>query len=87
MNVTIKLRDDQAAALQAQADAHGMTVERWLQQLAEQQVPAGSIAELQRTNASEWTRLFSAWAEAHDRSTPLLSDDDVSRQSIYPDRI
>jgi hypothetical protein len=73
MNVTIKLRDEQVAALQAQAEAHGLTVERWLQQLAEQQVPADSIAHLQRTNPAEWARQFSVWAEGHDRSTRLCS--------------
>jgi hypothetical protein len=38
-------------------------------------------------NQSEgWARQFHAWAENHDRTTPLLSDDAVSRESLYPDR-
>lgn len=32
-------------------------------------------------------RQFRAWAESHDRTTLLLSDEAVSRASIYPDRI
>jgi hypothetical protein len=35
MTVTIQLSDDQAAALQAQAAAEGLTVDLWLQRLAE----------------------------------------------------
>jgi hypothetical protein len=38
MTVTIQLSDEQAAALQAQAAQEGLTVEGWLQQLAEQHI-------------------------------------------------
>ncbi len=46
MNVTIKLSDENAAALKAQADAQGLTVERWLEQIAELYVHPASIAHL-----------------------------------------
>ncbi|MBV9505321.1 MAG: hypothetical protein JO323_10005 [Acidobacteriia bacterium] len=36
MTVTIKLSDEQAAALQAQAAEQGLSVDAWLQRLAEQ---------------------------------------------------
>ena len=58
-----------------------------LQILADQFAPSASIAHLQKTNPQEWMRQFRAWAESHDRTTPLLSDEAVSRESIYPDRI
>jgi hypothetical protein len=67
----------------AQAQANGLTVERWVQQ----HVEPNSIAHLQKTNPKEWARQFHAWAESHDRTTPLLSDAAISRESIYPDRI
>ena len=35
----------------------------------------------------EWVQQFHAWAEGHDRTTPLLSDEAISRENIYPDRI
>jgi hypothetical protein len=87
MTVMIELSEEQAAALKAQAEAHGMTVESWLQNIAAQPVQPASIAHLQKTNPKEWMRQFRAWAESHDRTTPLLSDEAVSRESIYPDRI
>jgi hypothetical protein len=87
MNVTIELSDEQAAVLKAQAEAQGLTVERWFQKIAELHVPSDSIAHLQKTNPEEWARLFHEWAESHDRTTPLLSDEAVSRESIYPDRM
>ena len=89
MNLTIELSDEKVEALKAQAAAHGLTVERWVEEIAEQYVRTQlvSIAHLQKTNAKEWARQFHAWAESHDRTTPLLADDAVSRESIYPDRI
>ena len=75
------------AALKAQAEAKGLTVERWLQKIAEDHVPPQSTSHLQTTNPQEWARRFHEWAEGHDRSTQPLSDDAISRESIYPDRI
>jgi hypothetical protein len=31
----------------------------------------------------EWSRAFRAWADSHERNTPLLSDYAVSRESMY----
>ena len=89
MNLTIELSDEKASALKAQAEARGLTVERWIEQIAEQHAEAqpASIAHLQKTNPKEWARRFHEWAESHDRTTPLLGDEAISRESIYPDRI
>ncbi|PYT27649.1 MAG: hypothetical protein DMG57_17505 [Acidobacteria bacterium] len=87
MNVTIELSDEQAAVLKVQADAQGLTVERWIEQIAGQLAPSTSIAHLQKTNPEEWARRFHEWAESHSRTTPLLSEEAISRESIYPDRI
>jgi hypothetical protein len=93
MNLTIELSDEKAAALKAQAEARGLTVERWVEQwveqIAEQHVEAQpvSIAHLQKTDPKEWARRFHEWAESHDRTKPPLSDEAISRESIYPDRV
>ena len=87
MNVTIELSEEKAAALKAQADAQGLTIERWLEQIAEQHVQPVSIAHLQKTNPKEWARQFDAWVDSHDPNTPVLSDEAMSRESIYPDRL
>lgn len=86
MNVTIELSDEKAAVLKAQAQARGLTVERWLEQIAELYVQPVSIAHLQKTNPKEWARQFDAWVDSHDPQTPVLSDEAMSRESIYPDR-
>jgi hypothetical protein len=93
MNLTIELSDEKAEVLRAHAAAQGLTVERWVErwveQIAEQHAGAqpASIAHLQKTNPEEWARRFHEWAESHDRTTPPLSDEAISRESIYPDRI
>ena len=87
MTVTIQIPDDIAALYQRQAEARGLTVERWLMELAEQNAPVSSIAHLQTTNPKEWARQFRIWADGHDPKTPVLSDEAMSRESIYPDRI
>ena len=83
MQLTIELSDEQAAALKVQAAFQGLTIERWLQTIAESHVPPHSIAHLQDSNPQEWARRFQEWAESHDRTTPLLSDEAISRESIY----
>ena len=40
----------------------------------------------QPMSADEWMRKFRAWAHSHPADTPLLSDEAISRESIYGDR-
>ena len=87
MTVIIELSPEKEAALKAQVRARGLTIEQWLLDLAEQHTPPASIAHLQRTNPKEWSRQFRAWADSHDPNTPVLSDEAMSRESIYPDQI
>lgn len=88
MDVRIRISEDKAPAVKAQAHAEGPTVEQWIEKITEQHaVPQStSIAHLQKTNPKEWARQFLEWAESHDRTTPLLSDEAISRESLYPDR-
>jgi hypothetical protein len=37
-------------------------------------------------NAEEWMRKFRSWAHSHATTTPLLSDEAISRESIYRER-
>jgi hypothetical protein len=85
MTVTLEIPAEREAAIQAAALARGMSVEAWLVELAEQSVPTESFAHLQITDPEEWIRRFNDWVESHDKNLPLLSDEAISRESIYPD--
>jgi len=37
-------------------------------------------------NPEEWMRKFRAWAHSHPTTTPLLSDEAISRDFIYGER-
>jgi hypothetical protein len=41
---------------------------------------AGAASELQ---TEQWLREFTAWVHSHSTGTPLLSDEAISRDSIY----
>lgn len=84
--IKIDLPDQQITALTAKAAAQGLTLEAWFQKVAAQEVPSASIAHLQKTDSQEWARQFDAWVDSHDPNLPVLSDEAMSRESIYPDR-
>jgi hypothetical protein len=88
----IELSDEEAAALRAKAEAAGLTLEAWVRELAAAEAnvdrPAAERRSLQdELTPDEWVRQFDAWVDSHDRTTRLLSDEAISRESIYPDRI
>jgi hypothetical protein len=37
-------------------------------------------------SAEEWSREFHAWMDSHPTDTPILSDEAISRESIYEGR-
>jgi hypothetical protein len=87
MTVTLNLLPEQEAAFRAEAQARGLSLEQWILEIASQQIQPVSIAHLQKTNPQEWARQFDAWLDSHDPNTPVLSDEAMSRESIYPDLI
>ena len=87
MTVTLNLSPEKEAAFKAQAQVRGLSLEQWLLEVADQSVQIPSIAHLQKTDPQEWARYFDAWVDSHDPNTPVLSDEAMSRESIYPDLI
>jgi len=53
MNVTIEIPDDRAARFQKEAQARGLTVDRWLLELADQNAPALPAGESPRLTLVE----------------------------------
>lgn len=80
MTVTLELRPELEAGLLAVARASGMTLEEYLLSVVESAVPPES-----RLSPAERGAAFEAWSAGH-RFTPPLSDDAVSRESMYESR-
>jgi len=86
MTVTIEIPPEREGPLKNYAESRKMTLEQLFLDMAERLiVPQGSVAHLQRTNPEEWKRRFHEWVDSHDPKTAALSDEAMSRESIYPD--
>jgi Post-segregation antitoxin CcdA len=82
MTVTIELPPEVEAGLVAQAQALGVPLSQYLEHLLREQVPQLSSASLSPAErAAAWRE--SAKGLPH---TPPLSDQAISRESIYSDR-
>jgi hypothetical protein len=64
-----------------------MSLEQWILDVVDQHLQPLSVAHLQKTNPQEWARHFDSWVDSHRPALPVLSDEAMSRDSIYPDLI
>jgi hypothetical protein len=70
----------QAGLIRAADDVLDLGVETIRQRLEER----GAAGE--PMDAKQWSREFHAWVQSHSTTTPLLSDEAISRDSIYGTR-
>jgi len=70
----------QAGLIRAAGDVVELGVEAIRQQLEARLVSGNAMG------ADEWSRQLHNWMRSHSTSTPLLSDDAISRESIYGGR-
>lgn len=70
----------QAGVIRSAEDVVEMGIDAVRERLEKQ--PAASPNE----SAEEWAERLHNWAESHSRETPLLSDEAISRDSIYGNR-
>ena len=86
MGVTLELNQEVEVRLTAQAAAQGLAVEAYLEGIIES-LAGPHVLHFQETSTpEEWARALVEWSESHGRSTPLLSDEAISRESIYARR-
>ena len=84
MTVTLNLNPDVEQGLTALAREHGMSLSGYLEEVAAREAARVSV----RTHATgeEKARAFLEWAASFP-DTPPLSDEAISRASMYPDRL
>jgi hypothetical protein len=84
MTVTLDLPPQVEQAYLAEAHARGLPLDALVREVLVAARPAVSAAKL---SPEEWVRQFDAWVQSHaGDDLPLLSDEAISRESIYGDR-
>jgi hypothetical protein len=85
--MTLHLRSEIVAGLEALAAAHGLSVEDYLKQLVERELSTNNpeIAPRLRLSAEEWVHQFEEWADSFPEAPPI-PDTALSRENLYPDR-
>ena len=83
MEVTIELPPDLEAKYAAAARALGVSLERYL---LKRLIEAAPVTASQGMSAEERARAFEEWAQSH-RATPPLSDEAISRETLYGERM
>ena len=90
MTVTLELSPEVEAGLLAQAQAEGLNVSDYVQNLVRERIStraAGASLPAYELPPEEWVRQFEVWTRSHaGRNLPVLSDEAMSRESIYADR-
>lgn len=77
----IEVQPDVAAKIAMQAQARGISIESYLRSLVEEKEIASVSSSAQ--TPTERAAAFRAWADSHKSDAPPLSDEAISRDSIY----
>jgi len=84
MLTMLEVAPELASKIQARARERGISVDVYLRELIDEKG-----TESQRSNglsSQERVALLREWASGHGTNTPVLSDEGLSRESIYGDR-
>lgn len=78
----LNLEPETEASLATLARRNGISVEAYLRELVNQELSVDAPAE----NNEDKVRAFLLWADSFPQDGPLLSDEAISREALYPDR-
>jgi hypothetical protein len=79
MTITLEILAEREEAIRQAAERRGLSVEAWVKNLVEAGAPVSNVP----VDDEEWLRRFCEWVDGHDPNTPVLSDEAMSRESIY----
>ena len=84
MTITLELPRELETKIKQNASRKGMPVEEYVLQTLQAQ-PAQDYGLQSRLTPEEWIAAFHEWIEDQPKNMPVLSDEDISRESIYGD--
>src|SRR5258708_38836992 len=80
----LEVEPEVASKIQARARERGVSVDVYLQELIDQKETDSERSKW--LSSQERVHMLREWASGHRTNTPLLSDDSISRESIYGGR-
>jgi len=83
MDVTLHLSDEQAAAIEAQAAAEGLTMDAWLQQLAENHASRGENGSAFPAARPIWQEIVENMKDVPDELMAAMPQDGASEHDHY----
>lgn len=83
MTITLELRPEAEANLAARARATGLSLESFIESVLEREAAAAGTNGLPPLTGGEKAKAFRTWAKSFPTDLPVLSLEDVSRESIY----
>jgi hypothetical protein len=85
MTVTLDLKPEVEQRIAAEAKARGLSVETYILDVLEKETNGEASFALSAT-PEEWKKAFLEWVNTERPEHPPLSDEAISRESIYRER-
>lgn len=86
MTVTLELKPEVEERIAAEAKARGMSVESYILNVLEKEATNGAPNFALTATPKEWKKAFLEWVNTERPAHPPLSDEAISRESIYRER-
>ena len=86
MTVTLKLKPEVEERIVAEAKARGLSVETYILNMLEREAAIDEASFALTATPEEWKKAFLEWAHTERPAHPPLSDEAISRESIYRER-
>ena len=86
MTVTLELKPEVEERIIAEARARGLSVEDYILHVLEGEVASDTATFSETATPEEWEKALLEWVNAARPEHPPLSDEAISRESIYRER-
>jgi hypothetical protein len=87
MTLMIQIPPEIEKRLEAEAAERGLTTAEYVRAVLERMFATPGQAPLWMTaTKEEWLKAFNTWMDSHDPTLPPLSEEAISRESIYGER-
>lgn len=87
MTLTVQIPPALEKRLEAEAAEHGLTTAEYVRAVLERFfVSPGRLPLWITATTEDWRSAFNAWMDSHDLALPPLTDEAISRESIYGER-